>query len=146
MIWDKEKIKSILPQRDPFLFIDEIVNVEGKNRVIAVKNVNGDEEFFKGHFPGRPIMPGVLIVEAMAQASIILYHVCKPEVTETNPDYYLGRVKAEFLQPVYPGDRLSIEVNAVKITDNAGVVDALARVEDRVVAKASLVFGVKKTS
>jgi|Deesub1362A_J573_1020465.scaffolds.fasta_scaffold00289_34 3-hydroxyacyl-[acyl-carrier-protein] dehydratase len=146
MDWDKEEIKRILPHREPFLFVDRIVSIEGNERVIAVKDINGDEAFFRGHFPGRPIMPGVLIVEAMAQTSLILYHVCKPEVAKTRPEYYLGRVKAEFLHPVYPGDRLFIEVKGVKITDNAGVVDALARVEDRIVARASLVFGVRKTS
>ncbi len=144
MIWDKERVRSILPHREPFLFIDEVVRIEGRDKVVAVKNIDGDDEFFKGHFPGRPIMPGVLIIEAMAQASIILYYLCKPEIVETNPDYYLGKVKAEFLLPVYPGDRLFIEVSAVKITDNAGMVDTIAKVEDRIVAKANLVFGVKK--
>jgi 3-hydroxyacyl-[acyl-carrier-protein] dehydratase len=142
--WDKEKIKSILPHREPFLFIDEILEVEGTKRVVAVKNINAGEEFFQGHFPGRPVMPGVLIIEAMAQTSIILYSICKPEIAKTHPDYYLGKVKAEFLAPVFPGDRLLIEVNGVKIIDDAGVVDALARVGNRVVARANLVFGIKK--
>jgi len=145
MLWDKEKVRSILPQKEPFLFVDEVVSVEGKDRIVAVKDIDGDEGFFKGHFPGRPVMPGVLIVEAMAQTSIILYHVCRPEIAKTSPEYYLGRVKAEFLQPVYPGDRLYIEVKGIKITDNAGVVDALAKVKDRIVARASLVFGVKRS-
>jgi 3-hydroxyacyl-[acyl-carrier-protein] dehydratase len=144
MSWDKEKIKSILPHREPFLFIDEVIEIEGTKRVVAVKNINASEEFFQGHFPGRPVMPGVLIIEAMAQTSIILYSVCKPEIAKTHPDYYLGKVKAEFLAPVFPGDRLLIEVNGVKIIDDAGIVDALARVGDRVVAKANLVFGIKK--
>lgn len=146
MLWDKEKIKTILPQREPFLFIDEVVRIDGNEKVVAVKNINGDEEFFKGHFPDRPIMPGVLIIEAMAQASIILYYICKPEIAKTKPDYYLGKVKAEFLSPVYPGDRLFLEICAVKITDNAGMVDAMAKVEDRIVAKASIVFGVKRNA
>lgn len=144
MNWDKEKIKSVLPHREPFLLIDEVIEIDGIERVVAVKNINNDESFFEGHFPGKPITPGVLIVEAMAQASIILYSVCKPEIAETHPDYYLGKVKAEFLAPVLPGDRLILEINGVKITDQAGVVDALARVGKRVVAKANLVFGVKK--
>ena len=90
MNWNREKIKSILPHREPFLFIDEIIEIDGIDRVVAVKNIKENESFLKGHFPGRPIMPGVLIIEAMAQASIILYSVCKPEIAETNPDYYLG--------------------------------------------------------
>ncbi|HDZ62492.1 MAG TPA: 3-hydroxyacyl-ACP dehydratase FabZ [Nitrospirae bacterium] len=138
----KEEIKAILPQREPFLFIDEVIEVDGSDKVVAVANISGSEEYFKGHFPGRPVMPGVLIVEAMAQASIILYSVCKPDIAKAGPDYYLGKVKAEFLSPVLPGDKLILEVNAVKIVDNAGIVDVVARVSDRIAAKANLVFGV----
>jgi 3-hydroxyacyl-[acyl-carrier-protein] dehydratase len=144
LTWDKEKIKSILPHREPFLFIDEVIEIDGAQKVVAVKYINKNESFFQGHFPDRPIMPGVLIIEAMAQASIILYSVCKPEIAKTYPNYYLGKVKAEFLAPVLPGDKLILEANNVKITDEAGVVDALARVGDKIVAKANLVFGVKR--
>lgn len=144
MNWDKEKIKSILPQREPFLFIDEVIEIEGTKKVVATKFISADESFFQGHFPGRPIMPGVLIIEAMAQASIVLYYVCKPEIAKTHPNYYLGKVKAEFIAPVFPGDKLLLEANNVKIINNAGVVDVLARVGDKIVAKASLTFGIKK--
>ena len=146
MIWDKEKIKSILPQREPFLFIDEVVEIHGTQKVVAVREIKKNESFFDGHFPGRPIMPGVLIIESMAQASIILYSVCRPEIAAAHPDYYLGKVKSEFLSPVFPGDKLILESTCVKITDEAGVVDALARVGDKVVAKANLVFGVRKNT
>jgi 3-hydroxyacyl-[acyl-carrier-protein] dehydratase len=142
--WDKEKIKSILPHREPFLFIDEVTEIDGNKKVVAVKDIKNNEGFFEGHFPGRPIMPGVLIIEAMAQASIILYSICKPEIALTHPNYYLGKVKAEFLSPVLPGDKLILETNNVKIIDEAGVVDALARVGDRIVAKANLVFSIKE--
>ncbi len=138
----KEQIKAILPQREPFLFIDEVIEVDGTDRVVAVLHINGSENYFEGHFPGKPVMPGVLIIEAMAQASIILYSVCKPDIAGARPDYYLGKVKSEFLSPVLPGDKLIIEASAVKIVDNAGVVDAVARVGDRIAAKANLVFGV----
>ena len=143
MIWDQEKIKSVLPHRDPFLFIDEVVEIDGTRKVVASKNIDKHESYFKGHFPGNPIMPGALIVEAMAQTSIILYSVCKPEIARTHPKYYLSKVKAEFLIPVLPGEKLIIETNNVKIIDNAGVVDAVARVGNKVVAKANLVFGIK---
>ena len=142
--WDKEKIKSILPHREPFLFIDEVIDIEGTKKVVAVKYIKGNESFFEGHFPGKPIMPGVLIIEAMAQTAIILYNACKPEIAKTHPNYYLGKVKAEFLSPVLPGDKLILETNNVKIIDEAGVVDAFARVGDRIVAKANLVFSIKK--
>jgi 3-hydroxyacyl-[acyl-carrier-protein] dehydratase len=144
MLWDIEKIKSILPHREPFLFIDEVTEIDSTRKVVAIKNIKDNESFFEGHFPGRPIMPGVLLIEAMAQISIILYSICKPEIAKSHPDYYLGKVKAEFLSPVLPGDKLILETNNVKIIDEAGVVDALARVGDRIVAKANLVFGIKK--
>lgn len=144
MVWDQAKIKSLLPHREPFLFIDEVIELDGTNKIVALKNIKNNEEFFKGHFPDKPIMPGVLIIEAMAQASIVLYAVCKPGIAHSHPDYYLGKVKAELLSPAFPGDRLILEAVNVKITDSAGVVDVTARVDDRIVAKASLVFGIKK--
>jgi 3-hydroxyacyl-[acyl-carrier-protein] dehydratase len=144
MHWDKEKIKSILPHREPFLFIDEVIEIDGTKKVVAVKDIKDNEGFFEGHFPGKPIMPGVLIIEAMAQTSLILYYVCKPEIAKAHPNYYLGKVKAEFLSPVVPGDKLILETINIKIIDEAGVVDAFARVGDRIVAKANFVFSIKK--
>ena len=145
MYWDKEKIQSILPHREPFLFIDEIIEIDGTKKVVAVKNIKDNESFFEGHFPDNPIMPGVLIIEAMAQASIILYYVCKPEIAKTHPNYYLGKIKAEFLSPVFPGNKLILETNNVKVIDEAAVIDALARVDNRVVAKANFVLAIKKS-
>jgi len=142
--WDKEKIKSMLPHREPFLFIDEIIEIDGTQKVVAVKNIKDNENFFEGHFPGKPIMPGVLIIEAMAQTSIILYSLSKPEIVKTHPNYYLGKVKAEFLAPVSPGDKLIVETNNVKILDYAAIIDAVAKVNNKIVAKANLVFGIKK--
>ena len=146
MIFDKEKIKSILPHREPFLFIDEIIGIDGTQKVVAVKYINKNESFFQGHFPDKPVMPGVLIIEAMAQASIILYSIDKPEIAKAHPDYYLGKVKAEFLSPVYPGDKLTIETNKVKFLDYAAITDTIAKVNNKIVAKANLVFGVRKSN
>ncbi|MDD4910193.1 MAG: 3-hydroxyacyl-ACP dehydratase FabZ [Candidatus Omnitrophica bacterium] len=142
-MWDKEKVKSILPQREPFLFIDEVIEVEEGRRIVARRFLDPKEDFFRGHFPGKPIMPGVLIIEAMAQASIVLYYTKKPEIAQTNPDYYLAKVKAEFLSPVYPGDTLILEAVNVKIIDKGGVIETTARVGDRVVAKSTTSFAVK---
>ena len=144
MIWDQEKITSVLPHREPFLFLDEVVEIEGTQRVVAVKNINKDERYFKGHFPGNPIMPGVLIIEAMAQASVILYSLDRPLIAKEKPEYYLGKVKSEFFFPAYPGDKLIIESNKVKFLDNAAIADTVARVDDKVVAKATLVFSIQK--
>jgi 3-hydroxyacyl-[acyl-carrier-protein] dehydratase len=144
MIWDKEKIKSVLPHREPFMFIDEIIAIDGTEKVIAVKHIKKDEGYFKGHFPGKPIMPGVLIIEAMAQTSVILFSINKPQIAEAGPDYYLGKVKSEFHAPVYPGDHLVIEVYKVKCLDYAMITDTVARVNDKDVANAHLAFSIQK--
>jgi 3-hydroxyacyl-[acyl-carrier-protein] dehydratase len=143
MTWDKDKIKSILPQREPFLFIDEVVEIEGTEKVVAVKHVLPQENYFQGHFPGNPVMPGVLILEAMAQTAIVLYALIKPDVAQSKPTFFLGKSKVEFFSPVVPGDDLFLEVTPVKLASNAGIVDAKARVKDKIVAKAELVFGIK---
>lgn len=144
MLWDLKRIKSILPHREPFLFIDEIVEINGTDRSLAVKHLLESEGYFEGHFPGKPVMPGVLIIEAMAQASIVLYSVSKPDIVSANPDYYIGKVKAEFLSPAYPGDKLLIETHKVKFLDYAGITDVEVKVEDRIVAKANLVFSIQQ--
>jgi beta-hydroxyacyl-ACP dehydratase FabZ len=144
MVWDKEKIKSVLPHREPFIFIDEIISVSGTEKVVAVKHIEKDESYFKGHFPGNPVMPGVLVIEAMAQASIILFFLDRPEIAAADPDYYLGKVKAEFLAPVFPGDRLVVETNKVKFLDYAAITDVTAKVNDKVVAVANLVFSIQR--
>ena len=144
MYWDKEKIKSILPHREPFLFIDEVIEIDDTEKVVAIKNIKDSESYFEGHFPGRPIMPGVLIIEAMAQTSIVLFFIDKPKIAKADPYYYLGKVKAEFLAPVYPGDRLIVEAEKVKFLDYAAITDTIAKVNDKVVARANLVFSIKK--
>lgn len=144
MFWDKDKIKTVLPHREPFLFIDEVIEINGTESVVAVKNIKNDEAYFEGHFPGSPMMPGVLIIEAMAQASVVLYAIDKPEISKTHPDYYLGKVRVEFLSPVYPGDQLILEVNKVKFLDNAAITDTVAKVNNRIAAKANLIFSIQK--
>ena len=144
MILDQEKIKSIIPHRDPFLFIDEVIEIDGIQKVVAVKNIKDDEDYFRGHFPGNPVMPGVLITEAMAQTSIILFSVVKPDIVKADPNYYLGKVSVQFIAPAYPGERLILETNNVKILDYAAITDNVARVGDRIVAKANLVFSIQK--
>lgn len=142
MSWDKEKIKSILPQREPFLFIDEVIEVEEGRRIVAKKYLDPKADFFKGHFPGNPVMPGVLTIEAMNQAALILYCTTKPDIAKTHPDYYLSNVNATLKSPVYPGDILILEARNFKIVDFGGVIDVTAKVSDRIVATMRSSFAV----
>ena len=144
-IWNINKIQAILPQRYPFLFIDSVLEInEKEKRVVCAKNVSINDYFFEGHFPGNPVMPGVIIIEAMAQASIILFAALKPDLAAKHPDYYMGKVEAKFKKLVRPGDRLILEASAEKILDNAGIVKAIAKVDNETVAVAQITFGVKE--
>lgn len=139
-----EEIQKVLPQRYPFLFIDRIIELEPGKKVVAVKNVTINEGFFAGHFPDKPVMPAALIIEAMAQAAIFIYHSAYEQELEKNPDYYIGSLKARFLHPVFPGDRLKIIAEAVKLIPGGGFVNAAVFVEDKEVAGAELVFAAKR--
>ncbi|MDD2702988.1 MAG: 3-hydroxyacyl-ACP dehydratase FabZ, partial [Candidatus Omnitrophica bacterium] len=127
--WDIRKIRDILPQRYPFLFIDRVLDVDEENgRITCLKNVTINDYFFEGHFPDNPVLPGVIIIEAMAQASILLFSVLKPDIAAKRPDYFLGKVEIRFSKPVKPGDCLILEVTRNKILAYAGMVKATARV------------------
>lgn len=141
---DIEEIQKVLPQRFPFLMIDRVIELEPGKRVVAIKNVSINEGFFSGHFPGRPVMPGVLIIEAMAQAMIMLFYDAQATAKEKMPAYYLGAVKVRFLAPVFPGDQLKIIVEPLKILSGAGIVNAMAEVNGKEVAKGELSFSVKE--
>lgn len=139
-----EEIQKVLPQRYPFLFIDRIIELEPGKKVVAIKNVSINEGFFAGHLPDKPIMPGVLIIEAMAQTSVFIYHSAYEKELTKNPDYYIGSLKANFLHPVLPGDQLRIVAEAVKLLPTGGFVAATAFVKDEEVANAELVFAAKR--
>jgi len=138
-----EDIIKILPQRYPFLMIDRVLELEPGKKVVAVKNVSFNEEFFAGHFPGQPIMPGVLIIEAMAQASIVLFYG-ENLSAKKRMNYYLGSVKVRFLHPVLPGDQLKIVVEPVKVIFGAAIVKAQAFVEEKEVAGGEISFIAKE--
>lgn len=143
---NKNEIKNILPHREPMLLIDYVLNLERGKRVVAIKKVTNEDIFLKGHFPGKPIMPGTSIVEAMAQASILLYHSeYEDKIGDITPEYYLGSVKAHFLHGVFPGDELRIEAETIRLLPSGGMATVKAYVKDKQVAEAELVFITKQT-
>ena len=137
-----EEVRELVPQKFPFLFIDKVVELQKESRIVCLKNISGNEPFFAGHFPDFAIMPGVLIVEALAQASIILFK--KSFDTEQNKDkvFLLASANVRFSKPVFPGDQLILEVDIEKVISSAAIVKGVAKVGDKVVAKATLSFGV----
>ena len=143
-LWDLKKIQEILPQRYPFLFIDKVLEINIKEKkVVCQKNFSITEYFFKGHFPDNPVVPGVIIIEALAQACIVLYAALKPNEANKHPDYFLGKVETKFKKPVFPADELILEVHGEKMINTAGIVTAYAKVNNEVVTEARISFGVK---
>ncbi len=137
MTFDIQEIMGFLPHRYPFLLIDRIVEFEPTKRLVAIKNVTINEPYFQGHFPGHPIMPGVLVVEAMAQAGGII-------MTHELPDrdqrlvVFTGIERAKFRRPVVPGDQLRIEVNVLSFRTRAGRIEGRATVDGKVACEAIL--------
>lgn len=133
-----EEIKTILPHRYPMLLIDKIVSIEPGKSAVGVKNVTGNEEFFQGHFPQRAVMPGVLLIEAMAQVAGVLF-LSQPEHKGKLP-FFVGIDRVRFRKPVVPGDRLELRVEVLKVRGNTGKVAVEARVEGEEVTAAELMF------
>jgi 3-hydroxyacyl-[acyl-carrier-protein] dehydratase len=141
---DFEEIKKIIPQRFPFIMIDRITELEPGNKAVAVKNISGNDMVFLGHFPDKAVMPGALIIEAMAQTAIILFAANrKNNADDKKPLYYFGSVKARFLHPAVPGDQLKIKVANVKSLPTGAYVSGEAFVNDKKITEAELVFSVK---
>jgi 3-hydroxyacyl-[acyl-carrier-protein] dehydratase len=141
---DFEEIKKIIPQRFPFIMIDRVVELEPGRHVIAVKNISGNDMTFLGHFPEKAIMPGALILEAVAQAAIILFAANSAKAGGgKKPLYYFGSVKARFLHPAVPGDQLRIKVVNVKTLPTGAFVSGEVFVEERKIVESELVFSVK---
>ena len=133
-----KEIKKIIPHRYPFLLIDRVTYMEPGRRVTAYKNVAGNEYFFSGHFPEEPVMPGVLIIEALAQAGAVA--ILSKEEFRNKIAFFGGINKAKFRKKVVPGDILKLEVEIIKIKGPAGVGKATAYVEDKKAAEAELIF------
>ena len=124
--------------------VDKVLELEPGKSAIAVKNISGNDIVFLGHFPDKAILPGALILEAMAQTAIILFAVSNTNTTgEKSPIYYFGSVKARFLHPAVPGDQLKIKVVNVKILATGAFVSGEAFVDDKKISEAELVFSVK---
>jgi 3-hydroxyacyl-[acyl-carrier-protein] dehydratase len=137
MTLDIQEILGFLPHRYPFLLIDRIVDFERGKRLVAIKNVTFNEPFFQGHFPGYPIMPGVLVIEAMAQAGgIIMMHEVPDR--EKKLVFFTGIERAKFRRPVTPGDQLRIEVDVLSFRTRAGRIEGKAFVDGKLACEATL--------
>lgn len=136
---DNIKIQELLPHRYPFLLVDKVVEVEEGKRAVGIKNVTINEPFFQGHFPGNPIMPGVLIVEAMAQVGLIALK--SMDEYKDKLGVFTGIDGVRFKKQVVPGDTLRIEVELVKIRRGIGVAEGVAYVGDELACKGTIMFG-----
>jgi 3-hydroxyacyl-[acyl-carrier-protein] dehydratase len=133
-----KEIMSILPHAYPFLLVDRIVEVEPGKRIVGIKNVTYNEPFFPGHFPGRPIMPGVLIVEAMAQTAGMLVFKSTDEESRKKPVFFLGMDNVKFRKPVIPGDQLRLEIEITKHRQSIWGFKGKALVDGKLAAEAEL--------
>jgi 3-hydroxyacyl-[acyl-carrier-protein] dehydratase len=137
MTFNIQEIMDFLPHRYPFLLIDRVVEFEPTKRLVAIKNVTFNEPFFQGHFPGYPIMPGVLVIEAMAQAGAIIMMNEIPD-REKKLAMFTGIERAKFRKPVTPGDQLRIEVDVLAFRSRMGRMEANAFVEGKLACQAIL--------
>ena len=135
-------IQKIIPHRFPFLMIDRILECRPNEKLVAIKNVSINEHYFHGHFPAEQIMPGVLIIEAMAQAGCVYFYYSK-NLQGKNLIYYLAKTEARFHHPVVPGDQLIIEVTSVKLLPKAGFIKCKALVGDKLMAEAEIALSIK---
>ena len=136
-------LQEILPQEYPFLLIDKVIELQENKRIVAVKNVTMNEHFFVGHFPDQPVMPGVLILEAMAQTAIVLYAKSK-HVEKGSVRYLFARAQIKWKAPVVPGDQLQIEIVPEKMIASGGILTAKATVAGNPVAEATIGFSAQK--
>jgi 3-hydroxyacyl-[acyl-carrier-protein] dehydratase len=133
---DVQRIMEMIPHRHPFLMIDKVVDMVANARATGIKNVSINEGYFQGHFPARPVMPGVLIIEAMAQtAAVLVVHTLGPEA-EGKLVYFMSVDNARFRRPVFPGDRLDVYVAKQRNRGNVWKFEGRAKVGDNLMAEA----------
>ncbi len=137
VIFDTTEIQKIIPHRPPFLLVDKIVEFEPQKRIVGVKQVTINEFFFQGHFPEKPVMPGVLIIEALAQVGAILALRELPDRTNKIP-LFSGIESARFRRPVFPGDTLWLEVTATRVGTKVQKMHGEAKVEGQIVTEADI--------
>jgi len=135
---DIKEIMNIIPHRYPFLFVDRIIEMEKGKRIVGIKNVTINEPFFQGHFPGMPVMPGVLIVEAMGQTAGVLAYKTKGKDAEGKAVFLMSINRVKFRRPVVPGDRLLLELEVVKRRGDIWAFKGRAIVENQLVAEAEI--------
>jgi len=133
---DVQRIMEMIPHRHPFLMIDKVVDMVANQRATGIKSVSINENYFQGHFPARPVMPGVLIIEAMAQtAAVLVVHTLGPE-SEGKLVYFMSVDNARFRRPVFPGDRLDVHVTKQRHRGNVWKFEGRAKVGDNLMAEA----------
>lgn len=141
---ESERIAEILPHRYPFLLVDRVVEIEPGKRAVAVKNVTANEWFFQGHFPGRPIMPGVLIIEALAQTAALALLAERPQGDEL--PLFAGIEEFRFRRPVRPGDQLRLEFELLRARGPVGKGSVRATVDGAVVAEGVISFALAQVA
>jgi len=140
-MYDINKIKEVIPHREPFLLIDRVIELEKGKKAVALKSVSYNEYFFRGHFPDNPVMPGVLILEALAQTGA--FALLSEDRFKGKTVYFGGMKSVKFKKMVLPGDTLRLVTEIVKIKGSIGIGEATAYVENKIAAKATMTFAIK---
>ncbi len=145
---DITQIKKLLPHRYPLLLVDRVLHYEAGKSICAIKNVTINEEFFNGHFPHKPVMPGVLMIEALAQTAALLSFASTPEMKadDSTVVYFLGIDNARFKRPVVPGDQLKMEVEILSVRRGIWKYKAVATVDGQLAVEAELMCTIRATN